>query len=142
MFNKRPKRGFTPHLSNNIYVSNIDNPDFIVNDLTDTCMFDDILNGEISDEEIVAAVKKLKNSKAAGYDLIVNEHISSTLSIFLPVYKKFFNIIFCSGIVPDEWLIGIIKPIYKTKGDPTQPENYRPISLFIVSQIPREVVSI
>lgn len=104
--------------------SNIDNPDFI-----GTCMYDDILNGEISDEEIVAAVKKLKNSKAAGYDLIVNEHISSTLSVFLPVYKKFFNIIFCSGFVPDEWLIGIIKPIYKNKGDPTQPENYRPISL-------------
>lgn len=64
--------------------TNIDNPNFIVNDLTDTCSYDDILNGEISDEEIVAAVKKLKTSKAAGYDLIVNEHISSTLSIFFP----------------------------------------------------------
>lgn len=44
---------------------NIDNPDFIVNALinTCTCMYDDILNCKISDEEIVAAVKNLKNIK-------------------------------------------------------------------------------
>lgn len=39
-----------------------------------------------------------------------------------------FNLIFDHGIVPDEWLTVIVKPIYKDKGDPTQPENYRPIT--------------
>ena len=34
-----------------------------------------------------------------------------------------------SGTVPEEWLIGLIKPIYKNKGDPMKPENYRPITL-------------
>ncbi|XP_062608016.1 uncharacterized protein LOC134269832, partial [Saccostrea cucullata] len=89
----------------------------------------DILNGEISESEIIEAVNKLKNGKASGIDCIVNEHISSTLYTFLPVYKMFFNIIFDSGLVPDEWLVGIVKPIYKNKGDPTTPENYRPITL-------------
>lgn len=50
-------------------VTNIDNPDFIANDLTDT--YDDIINGKISSEEIDVAVKKHKNSKAAGCHLIV-----------------------------------------------------------------------
>lgn len=111
--------------------ANIDNPDFIVNAVTESCMYDDILNG---DEEIVATVNKLKNSKAVGYYLIVNEHISSTLSIFLPVYKKFFNIIFCIGFYPDEWLIGIIKPIYKNKGNPTQPKKLPPDISFKLSR--------
>ena len=47
----------------------------------------------------------------------------------MPVYLKFFNIIYESGFVPEEWLIGIVKPIYKNKGDPTKPDNYRPITL-------------
>lgn len=33
-----------------------------------------------------------------------------------------FNFIYGTGIVPDEWLIGIVKPIYKNKVDPTQPK--------------------
>ena len=44
------------------------------------------------------------------------------------VYVKRFNLIFEKGVFPDTWLIGIIKPIYKT-GDKNNPENYRPITL-------------
>ena len=45
----------------------------------------------------------------------------------MPTYLNLFNIIYESGIVPKDWLIGLIKPIYKNKGDPMKPENYRPI---------------
>lgn len=41
----------------------------------------------------------------------------------------FFIGVFDSGLVPEEWLVGIIKPLYKNKGDRTSPENYRPITL-------------
>lgn len=37
--------------------------------------------------------------------------------------------VFDSGLVPDDWLLGIIKPIYKGKGDRSQPENYRRITV-------------
>lgn len=60
---------------------------------------------------------------------MLNEHISATVSLFLPLYNKLFNIIFDNGFIPDEWRVGIVKPIYKNKGDPTHPENYRPITL-------------
>ena len=40
-----------------------------------------------------------------------------------------FNKIFDTAIIPDTWLNGVILPIYKNKGDPSLPENYRPITI-------------
>lgn len=70
--------------------------------------YNEILNCPITQNEIFMFVKELKNNKSPGSDCIVNEHISNTISIVLPIYD--------SGIVPEEWLIGIVKPIYKNKG--------------------------
>ena len=44
----------------------------------------------ITEEEIKTTVRKVKNGKAPGYDNVVNEHISSSLAIFLHVYMIFF----------------------------------------------------
>ena len=40
-----------------------------------------------------------------------------------------FNIVLQSGHMPHEWVIGIIKPIYKNKGEMNYPDNYRGITL-------------
>ena len=45
------------------------------------------------------------------------------------VLTKIFNIVLQSGHMPHEWVIGIIKPIYKNKGDINDPDNYRGITL-------------
>ena len=90
---------------------------------------DSILNCPITPEEIEQAVHRLKSNKSPGNDQVVNEYICSTLSIFLTFYVDFFNLIFDAGVVPEEWLTGIVKPIYKNKGDPHLPDNYRPITL-------------
>lgn len=37
--------------------------------------------------------------------------------------------IFDTGKLPESWLRGIIKPIYKNKGNITDPQNYRPITI-------------
>lgn len=50
---------------------------------------DDFLNYEIDDGEILAAVKNLKNNKAAGFDRVLNEHICSTINVFCQCTKNY-----------------------------------------------------
>jgi hypothetical protein len=87
------------------------------------------LNKPISACEIDYAVKQLKNSKAGGLDNILNEHIKSSLPFMKDIYVKLFNVVFNTGIIPESWTIGVIHPIFKNKGAPSDPSNYRPITL-------------
>ena len=81
----------------------------------------DILNSHISENEILKCIKNLKNNKACSNDNIINEYIKATSHEMMPLYVAFFNLIFDSGILPESWLEGLIRPIYKNKGDPKKP---------------------
>ena len=109
---------YTDEINLDELLDNIDNQDII-----------DILDQDISEEEILLAVKNLKNGKAPGENDIINKYINSTVNQFLPVHVNLFKLIFSSGIIPDSWLVGILKPIYKNKGDPYNLDNYRVICL-------------
>ena len=50
-------------------------------------------NPNITENEILKAVKTLKNNTAAGIDAILNEHIKASVQFMLPIYVKLFNII-------------------------------------------------
>ena len=84
-----------------------------------------VLDEPITENEVLKAITKLKNDKAAGYDNIVNEYIKSTKHILCKLYVKLFNRILDTGHLPDEWLIGVIIPLYKNKGNIDEPHNYR-----------------
>ena len=47
----------------------------------------------------------------------------------LPIYVSVFNIVLETGIIPDSWIEGSIRPIYKNNGNTRNPENYRPITI-------------
>ena len=89
----------------------------------------EILNGEFTNEEILKCIRNLKNGKASGYDKILNEYIKSSCDILMPVYVKLFNRVLNDGQLPQDWLIGMILPIYKNKGSPEDCDNYRGITL-------------
>ena len=61
-------------------------------------------------------------------DSILNEMIKHGRYFLLPSLEKIFNDILNSGKFPTEWNIGVIKPIYKKKGDRRSPANYRGIT--------------
>ena len=90
---------------------------------------DETLNRPFTNDEILKCIAKLKNSKSPGHDDILNEYIKLTRDAMTPVYVSLFNIILKTGFIPDEWAIGKIRPIYKNKGDVTDPNNYRPITI-------------
>lgn len=90
---------------------------------------DDSFNAVVTSDEIAKLINKLPNNKCAGADGILNEYIKSTAELLLPLYVRLFNLILDQGVVPREWLIGMVLPIYKGKGDKHSVDNYRGITL-------------
>ena len=84
----------------------------------------EILNRPFTPQEIVEAISKLKNNKSGGSDQIINEFLKHSRHEFAPCYTRIFNLILESGHMPDDWCQSVIRPIYKNKGDPNDPNNY------------------
>ena len=82
----------------------------------------------ITQEEIIKAVKTLKNGKATSSDLISNEMLKHGTPQLLEPLIKLFNLIFEKGYFPKLWNESFISLIHK-KGDKNNPTNYRGISL-------------
>ena len=89
---------------------------------------DHILISAVTEDEIRIAIKDLQNNKVSGIDEIINEYLKSTLSQMIS-YDKLFNVVLDSGIIPSAQTIGVIRPIYKKKGSPVDPDNYRAIAI-------------
>ena len=87
----------------------------------------EILNRPFTPLEIMGALAKLK--KSGGSDQIINEFLKHSRHELAPYYTRIFNLILESGHMPDDWCSSVIQPIYKNKGDPSDPNNYRGISL-------------
>ena len=83
----------------------------------------DILRGEVT-----AAIKKLTDNKAPGYDNTTAEELKATGEIGVDVLHRLCNTILKTEVFPDDWGKAIITPIYKKK-DKLDCGNYRGISL-------------
>lgn len=87
-----------------------------------------ILNNEFTTDEIIKAIKTIKNGKSAGIDYISNEMIKPCIQTLVKPLCKLFNLIFQSGNFPKIWNESYISLIHK-KGDKSDPNNYRGISI-------------
>ncbi|BHF65507.1 E3 ubiquitin-protein ligase huwe1 [Sparganum proliferum] len=85
-----------------------------------------------SEEEIVDAIRKLRNNKAPGEDGIPAEIFKSCVDTLAPWLHEVIERAWRDEVVPDDWGLGILVPILK-KGDKTRCENYRGISLIDVA---------
>lgn len=96
----------------------------------ETSSFDSLpFNNYFTVEELLKFANKLKNGRSSGLDSIVNEFIKYSPPVMISLLAKYFNLILGTGIIPSNWTLGTIIPIYKNKGDTNDPDNYRGITL-------------
>ena len=93
----------------------------------------DELNASFTTKEIADVIKKLKNNKACGIDLIRHECIKNCSNDMLEVVTNLFNLILDSSVIPTNWCLGIIMPLYKNKGSVNDPDNYRGTGITLLS---------
>ena len=82
-------------------------------------------------DEIVKAIKTLKNRKAAGIDAIPAELLKSDINTSAKVLYKLFKKIWENEVIPSDWNKGLIVKLPK-KGDLQCCDNWRGITLLSV----------
>ena len=83
-------------------------------------------------EEIIDALKKVKSGKAAGMDGIVVEMLKNGGISIIDRLLRIFNKCMESGVVPEDWKVACIVPVYKGKGDMKGCANYRGITILSI----------
>ena len=116
-------RVFNESTKNIVSDSNVESNDGIQEEET----FDDILDCEITEQEVRNAIRHLKAGKSAGPDCILVEMLKVAEPVIVPYLKNVFNVLIrvCSRRNgPKQSLFHCIK-----KGAKNNPDNYRGISL-------------
>lgn len=86
-----------------------------------------VLDAPISYEELSAVLKKCKDKKAPGPDMVPYEFLKNAPKSFLDKLTQAYNVIFETENVPDSFAKSILFPLHK-KGDIEVVSNYRAIA--------------
>ena len=81
----------------------------------------------MSKNDIIECVKQFKLKNCEGYDRIPQRFLIDGISILINPLAKLFKLIYSTKLIPEQWLIAKITPIYK-KGSKNQIENYIPVA--------------
>jgi hypothetical protein len=91
--------------------------------------------------ELVEIIKSLLPKNSAGSDLLSNRMIKKEPYIFAKILKPLINESIDQGIFPENLKTANVIPVFK-KGDKTNLNNYRPISLLpVISKIFEKVLN-
>ena len=83
---------------------------------------------QFTGSEVLNKINKLKNGKAPGDDGFIPEFLKRIGDYISEPLAKIFNSSMQEGIVPEDWRIANVAPLFK-KGSRKVPGNYRPVSL-------------
>ena len=80
-------------------------------------------------DEILKALRMMKNGKAVGPTGIVSEMFVVEEDCSVEWLTSLCNLIVAQGRIPDDWRSIILLPVFKGKGDPMECGSYRAIKL-------------
>lgn len=88
----------------------------------------DALHLPITTAEVSAALSRLRRNKAAGIDGLRAEFLLDADEALAPALATTYTALF-TGHLPPALNCQLVHPIYKQKGDPLDPSNYRCLSV-------------
>ena len=94
----------------------------------------------VSPSEVEKVIRNLKNSKSTGTDFIDTWVIKLVAKDILPAVTHIVNLSILHCEFPNSWKLSKVVPLLK-KGDPLEPQNYRPVALLpVLSKILEKVI--
>ncbi len=88
-----------------------------------------LCDAEISEDVFDLAIRQLTTGKSPGIDGLTNEFYKSFREMLVPVLKEVCEEIFKKGELSEKMKIGMIKLIYKKRGNVNDLNNYRPLTM-------------
>ena len=98
-------------------------------------------NITVTEREVLHLLNSLDPHKSTGPDQVPSMLLKLSAILISEPLTKLLNKSLKEGIFPNTWKIANVKPIFKNKGSPSNPTNYRPISLLsCMSKILQKIV--
>ncbi|KAK2705998.1 hypothetical protein QYM36_016128 [Artemia franciscana] len=85
-----------------------------------------------SRDEVIHAIKLLKNNKSPGIDELPAELLKALPEVAIDELYNLLTDVWVNEYIPEEWRTSVIIPVFK-KGDRADYTNYRGISLILNS---------
>ena len=95
----------------------------------------------INSDEIMKAIRSINRGKSADYHGLTIEQIANAGKDMENLLLVITNEIFRQGKVPETLKVGLLTPIFKTKGLKSQATNYRGITVLpVISKIVETII--
>jgi hypothetical protein len=82
-----------------------------------------------NNKQVEKLLNDLSSTSGPGASGISSKVLKSAASVFTPIITNLFNDCIEQAVLPDEWKMAIVTPIYKNKGSNEDMNNYRGISV-------------
>ena len=96
----------------------------------------------ITMHQTLQKLQTLPVSKATADPMIPNSMLRECAGCVAPSLTYLFNLSLSTNVFPKDWKVAVVIPLFKHRGSPNEPSNYRPISLLhAVAKVLDDLVS-